>query len=106
MKYMKRGGYDINPEEYLNELKETDSFAKDPDVVVKLTKENINALRKYNKEHNKTGYNFEGNITSDKGTGVTYYISPIINQGEYLSIIGGNEFIELRGFNNSSSIGR
>ena len=106
MKYMKRGGYDINPEEYLNELKETDSFAKDPDVVVKLTKENINALRKYNKEHNKTGYNFEGNITSDMGTGVTYYISPIITQGEYLSIIGGNDFIGLRGKNNSSSIGR
>ena len=106
MKYMKAGGYDIDPEVYLQELKENkDIFDDEPDLEVTLTSDNINQIRKYNKDHNKDGYSFEGQVTSAMGTGVTYYESPFIYDSQYMKLTGGQKqgFRGLRGYNNSSS---
>ena len=104
MSFMKAGGYNQDPEEYLNKIKGTDYFAEEPELEIELTSENIKEIRKYNKYHNTNGYDFEGKINSASKTGVTHYNSQLIYDSKYMKLGGkyGSNYKRYRGYNNSS----
>ena len=58
---------------------------------ITINKTQINALRSYNKDNAKgtEQYVFNGEHKSDNGTGVIYYVSPILGKSEYMTKVGG-----------------
>ena len=106
MRYMTKGGYNADPyNDILANIENSNPFDNNNlDYQITINERQINALRSYNKENAKgtEQYVFNGEHKSDNGTGVIYYVSPILGKSEYMTKVGGDDLHNKLGCNNKA----